>query len=160
MHWAQPCHAPCRPSPPTVPRGFPEGLLRGTLGGEEQRCLGAVRHQTPPRVSAGTGGGAVNTANSMINEGTRVQWTCALCAWCPPLSQPMRALSRIRWQWFSGTAANEYRGLAKAMRGATEYERGSCTRAAPGHGRLSARAALRIFGGASESEHVQTLSVF
>jgi hypothetical protein len=78
---------PCtvQPFTPTVPRGFPEGLLCGTLGGEEQRCMGAVRHpsltqcltQLPPGVLRRTlGRVAVDTANSMMNERSRAHHTC------------------------------------------------------------------------------------
>ena len=78
---------PCtvQPFTPTVPRGFPEGLLCGTLGDEEQRCMGAVCHpslspclaQLPPGVLRRTlGRVAVNTANSMMNERSRAHHTC------------------------------------------------------------------------------------
>ena len=83
-HWAQPAMHRL-PSASIVPRGFPEGRSCGTLGVDGRRCMGAVRHsslplclaQLPPRVLRRTlGRVAVDTANSMTNEGTRAQHTC------------------------------------------------------------------------------------
>ena len=98
-----------RPSASIVPRGFPEGRSCGTLGVDGRRCMGAVRHpslplclaQLPPGVLRRTlGRVAVDTANSMTNEGTRAQHTCAVRAYSP-LAHSLCDPSSVKIHWVS-----------------------------------------------------------
>jgi hypothetical protein len=71
------------PSTPIVPRGFPRGVGRvGPWVWTGAWCMGAVRRQAnrpasqlPPGLLLDAGRAAANTANSMMNEGARVQHT-------------------------------------------------------------------------------------